>query len=217
MIGAAAGAAGTILLLLWFSRPRPEAVAPSTPVSPVAGPSEATPSPPKALTESQLNPHEMAGFASLPWGSSTATIQKKFGQPVVRQPLEKSGGGGEILQFKTRLLDKEVTMVLLIHAEKGLIKAGYIYKLQPGDNCELVFSNFRDAVALQYPGITPDDTSFNKSSISFCDGLTIGKAGKVSTWWDSVTGTKVLLSLEAGQQDVKLWYESREFGAYMLG
>lgn len=151
------------------------------------------------------------GLQALPWGSSESAVIAKLGKPVDRDDRN----GGIYLSYRTPLLGNEAITTVLVDAKQGLIKGLYGVEFGPGEGCESVFRELKTAIAAKYPQIKPEESRYNNSSLDFCGGVSIGKAGESILWTDpSNSDAQIGLMLKSGSSNIQVHYESPSFGAW---
>jgi hypothetical protein len=156
-------------------------------------------------------PTVVTGFAGIPWGSPESAVVAKLGKPYNR--VERSGGA--YLLYNDPLLGHETITTVLVTPNEGLIKGMYSLDFGPGDGCRNVYEDLRRAIAARYPSIKPEETQYNSSSLDFCGGVTIGKAGRTTLWKDpSNSSSQIAILLESGGDRILVHYESPSFKAF---
>jgi hypothetical protein len=156
-------------------------------------------------------PQYVTGFAGIPWGSREAQVIAKLGKPAHRQ----HENGGIYLSFQTTLLSYQAITTVLVGDAEGLIKGLYGVSFGPGDGCETVFDELKSAISAKYPSIKSVDSRYNNSSLDFCGGVSIGKAGASSIWIDpSDPDARIAVLLKAGGDDIQVHYEAPGFNPW---
>jgi len=163
---------------------------------------------PKAEAQNKVRVPQITSFASIPWGATAEHIITEYGKPLVdsRRTLRTLGYSSE------RVLSEDSLTVFFVHPKKGFIKGAYSINFGMGDDCVRVFMKFKEAISQRYPNIKLKEHKWNKSSLEFCSGVTIGKARWSVFWDDPVSDASIYILLaQEYKQSIYIVYESTDW------
>ena len=157
----------------------------------------------------------ITGFASIPWGTRLDVVIQNRGEP---SQVSDDWQGLQVLVYQDELLGEDAIVSLMVHPEKGLIKGAYGIVYGMGSDCLAVFRRLREAIAERYASIKVDENRFNNSSLDFCGGVTIGKAGWSAMWQDPVDSrVRVGMILAPESRHIAIHYEGPGFEEWREG
>ncbi|MDB4947425.1 MAG: hypothetical protein JWM27_74 [Gemmatimonadetes bacterium] len=134
----------------------------------------------------------IAGFASTPWGASRSAVIRRLGAPRSVQRL----AGTDAIVYHQTVLHYRATAVYLFRGDDGLVAGMYNFDLPMNADCEAVYDAIASAIASRYPNDSPLEEKTNASSLSFCDGVLIGKAAAQTAWLDA-QGNSASVSIDS--------------------
>jgi hypothetical protein len=115
--------------------------------------------------------------------------------------------------YAEQVLGRDVTTILMFDSASGFMKG--LYKVGfDSEECETVFKAFSDAVNQRYPWLKPWKSKYNSSSLEFCGGVTIGKAGWMMSWKDPSQTASISIGLYPRTGEVEVAYEGPAFPAW---
>lgn len=152
------------------------------------------------------------GFEGFPWGTTEDVILDSLGTPVQADTLS---GDVVVLAFLSAIDDTASIAMFAFFPGQGLVKGQHSILFDASIDCVALFRDMRHYLLLKYPMIVPVDRSRNDSSKGFCDAVPDGDAAWITSWEDSRTGARALVSIEAGRPRLNVVFESAEFIAWL--
>jgi hypothetical protein len=152
------------------------------------------------------------GFEGFPWGTTEDVILDSLGTPVQADTLS---GDVVVLAFLSAIDDTASIAMFAFFPGQGLVKGQHSILFDASIDCVALFRDMRHYLLLKYPMIVPVDRSRNDSSKGFCDAVPDGDAAWITSWEDSRTGARALVSIEAGRPRLNVVFESAEFIAWV--
>jgi hypothetical protein len=152
---------------------------------------------------------EFEGFS---WGTAQEVILDSLGEPIQADTLEDNI---VVLAFESAIDDTASIAMFAFFPGQGLVKGQHSILFDASIDCVALFRDMRHYLLLKYPMIVPVDRSRNDSSKGFCDAVPDGDAAWITSWEDSRTGARALVSIEAGRPRLNVVFESAEFIAWV--
>ena len=152
---------------------------------------------------------EFGGFS---WGTAQEVILDSLGEPVQADTIDDDI---VVLAFESTIDDTASIAMFAFFPGQGLVKGQHSIAFDASVDCVALFREMRHFLLLKYPMIVPVDRSRNDSSKGFCDAVAEGDAAWISSWEDSQTGARALVSIEAGHPRLNVVFESAEFIAWV--
>lgn len=151
----------------------------------------------------------IGGIGSVAWGASAKDVEAKAGSYVMSRVTEDSG---QVMIFRERMGTTAVTALYYLD-RGGLVKGVFSAPYGPGDQCELVFEQFKGFVRRLYPSLKPAELRTQAdSSQSFCSAASEDRAAWSIDWTDA-DGNWARVSLEPGEGRVATTFAARAASA----
>ena len=151
-------------------------------------------------------------FEGFPWGTAQEAVLDSLGAPVQADTLEE---GIVVLAFEGTIDDTASIAMFAFFPGQGLVKGQHSIPFDASVDCVALFRDMRHFLLLKYPMIVPVDRSRNDSSKGFCDAVPEGDAEWITSWEDSQTGARALVSIEARRPRLNVVFESADFIAWV--
>ena len=143
------------------------------------------PTPPSdAVPGAAATPEAITHFEEMPWGCTESDIRKRLGDPLAE---EKVVNGVELAYHRT-VDGQQVEAEFTVHRDHGLIVGCFVVPVGSGEQCDVLFTQWRDRIAARYPGLEPrEEREVEREGVAFEEAFARGEA----SWcieWDDPTG-----------------------------
>lgn len=155
---------------------------------------------------------EVAGFASMDWGTTREQIQAARGTPATVHAYRDGVVGLGYLEGEP-LYGATMRSLFMAHPTHGLFRGAYIARPARTAECEVVYGMLEQHVSGRYPALKPESQRGNESALPFCEGVMQGTAARVTRWKDAA-GTVIMLMMAPGSPDILLLYSNAHANAW---
>ena len=144
-----------------------------------------------APTAAPLDSTKITGFGKVKWGATQSAVERAHGKLPSRSITPKDWGV-ELYYIEPRFGVTGITR-FNVHRTRGLISGSYLYPFGSEQQCEDLFTAFRDMMTALYG--TPTEANVGAGSLRYCTGAGRGDNGVRLVWTDD-SGARVTIRIK---------------------